>query len=79
MPKDDTREDTVINILICAAVHMIRRKRDLIDTIYCSITFTITVILVACGTLWKKNHYCSLVLVRQKICPRLKLALREFQ
>lgn len=46
MPEDDTREDTVINIFICAAVDMIRRKRDLINTVYLSIRFTITVELV---------------------------------
>lgn len=41
MPEDDTREDTIINIFIHAAVYIIRRKRDLINTIYLSIRFTI--------------------------------------
>lgn len=44
MPKGDTKEDTVINIFIFAA--MIARKRDLINTIYLSIMLTITLVLV---------------------------------
>lgn len=76
MPDDDTREDTIINIFIGAAVYIIRRKRDPINTIYLSIRFTIPIefILIACG---KKKSL--LALVRQKVCPRLTLALREFQ
>lgn len=56
---------------------MIRRKRDLTNTIYLSIRFTITVQLgfffIACDALWgkkEKNHYYLTCLGKTKDLPK---------